>query len=124
MAVQVLGGVGFGAQMVPNQVLGAGGDLPPGLEGALLCCLSVLEDGSNVSAIRYLIRRIEKRMPGASVVICLWHADRDSLTLSELRADEHGKHVVLSASELLAYTQTLVTRISRAAPVPVEGSVA
>jgi predicted PurR-regulated permease PerM len=124
MAVQVLGGAGFGALMVPNQVLGASGDLPPGVEGTLLCCLSVLEDGSNVSGIRYLVRRIEKRMPGAVVVICLWHAERDSPTLTELRADEHGKHVVLSAGELLAYTQTLVTRISRAAPIPVEGNVA
>ena len=124
MAVQVLGAAGFGSLMVPNQVLGANGDLPPGLEQTLLCCLSVLEDGSNVSGIRYLVRRIEKRMPGAVVVICLWHADRDSPTLTDLRADEHGKHVVLSAGELLAYTQTLVTRISRAAPVALEGTVA
>ena len=127
MAAQVLGGAGFGAQVVQNQTLGAGGDLAPGLEHTMLCCLSVLEEGSNVSGIRYLVRRIEKRMPSAVVVICLWHADRDSSILSDLRADERGKHIVLSAGELLAYTQTLVTRISRAGhptPVAAEGSAA
>ena len=114
MAVQALSGDGFGAQMVPNQALGTAAESTPGAPPALLCCLSVLEEGSSVSGIRYLVRRIEKRIPEAVIVICLWHAERDSPILAELRADERGKHVVLSAGELLAYTQTLVTRITRA----------
>ena len=112
MATQVLGSAGFGAHLVPNQTLGGAGDPA---SNTLLCCLSVLEEGSTVSGIRYLIRRIEKRMPGAVVVICLWHAERDSAVLAELRSDERGKHVVLSMGELLAYTQTLVSRMTRAA---------
>ena len=110
MAIQVLGGAGFGAQVMPNQVLGATGDGPAPAGQTLLCCLSVLEEGSSVPGIRYLIRRIEKRLPGAAVVVCLWHAERDSAVLTELRTDEHGKHVVLSLGELLAYTQTLISR--------------
>ena len=114
MAAQALGGAGFGAQMVANQSLGmaAEGASP---RRTLLCCLSVLEEGSSVSGIRYLIRRIEKRMPGTMVVICLWHAERDSVVLAELRNEEGGKHVVLSLGELIAYAHTLVGRISRAA---------
>ena len=111
MAVQVLGTAGFGAQVLPNQALGTTGDGPALTGRTLLCCLSVLEEGSSVPGIRYLIRRIEKRMPGAAVVVCLWHAERDSAVLTELRSDERGKHVVLSLGELLAYTQTLVSRI-------------
>ena len=112
MAAQVLGMVQFGATVLPNQALGAAGP-DTAATPALLCCLSVLEQGSSVSGVRYLVRRIEKRIPGAVIVICLWHADRDSPVLAELRSDDKGKHVVLSLSELLAYAQTLVTRISR-----------
>ena len=117
MAVQVLVRNGFGAAAMANQTLGpTPADAPGG--STRLCCLSVLEEGSSVSGIRYLIRRIEKRMPGAVIVVCLWHAERDSPVLAELRSDdERGKHVVLSMGELLAYVQTLVTRTTRAGDV-------
>ena len=117
MAVQVLGTAGFGAQVMPNQTLGTTGDGQAVTGQPLLCCLSVLEEGSSVPGIRYLVRRIEKRMPGAVVVICLWHAERDSPVLTDLRTDERGKHVVLSLGELLAYTQTLITRIQLAGDI-------
>ena len=116
MAVQVLGRSGFGAIAMSNQTLGSttGTETPA---RPRLCCLSVLEEGSSVSGIRYLIRRIEKRMPSAVIVICLWHAERDSAVLTDLRSDERGKHVVLSMGELLAYTHTLVTRTTRAGEI-------
>ena len=113
MAAQVLAATGLGASMVPNQALGQSGDVPPELGGCRLCCLSVLEEGSSVSGIRYLTRRIAKRLPYAAVVICLWHAERDSEVLAELRADQNGHHIVLSVGELQAYTQTLDTRTRR-----------
>ncbi len=113
MAVQVLRAAGFGVVQQPNLVLGTAGpelDRPP-----LLCCLSVLEEGSSVSGIRYFIRRMQKRMPDATIVVCLWHAERNSPALAELRSDTRGEHLIVSAGELLAFTQALATRRT---PVP------
>ena len=109
MAVQVLSSAGFGARMEPNVVLGAtnGG---AELASARLCCLSVLEEGSSVSSVRYFIRRIQKRMPGAAIVVCLWHAERTSPLLAELRSSGQNEHLVLSAGELLAFAQALSAR--------------
>ena len=53
-------------------------------------------------------------MPGATVVIGLWHADRDSALLSTLRASGGDEHVVLSIGELIALCQAMAAR----QPVP------
>ncbi len=108
MAVQALCGAGFGARLHPNMALGGTG----GEDFALtrLCCLSVLEEGSSVSGIRYFIRRIQKRMPGAVIVVCLWHADRDSALLTALRSEGDNEHLVLSIGELIAFARALAAR--------------
>ena len=63
MAVQALQAAGFGAETHSNIALGASTEAALG--GTRLCCLSVLEDGSSVPAIRYFIRRIQKRPLGS-----------------------------------------------------------
>ena len=62
MAIRALGEAGFRARLEPNVVLGASN--PVDLSGARLCCLSILEEGSGVSGIRYFVRRIRKRDAG------------------------------------------------------------
>ena len=49
-------------------------------------------------------------MPGATVVIGLWHADRDSALLSSLRTGGGDEHVVLSIGELIAFCQAMAAR--------------
>lgn len=110
MAVNALRDAGFGARSEPNLVLNARDDMPTHLAKVRLCCLSILEEGSNAAAIRYFIRRVQKQMPGAFVVIGLWHADRDSPLLSTLRAGTGDEHVVLSIGELIALCQAMAAR--------------
>ena len=110
MAVQALGKAGFGARMDPNLVLGSPQALPVSALGVRLCCLSILEEGSTVSAIRYLIKRVRKQMPDAAIVVGLWHADRRSALLPALRAEGTDEHLVLSLGELLALCQALAAR--------------
>lgn len=105
MAVRALEGAGFAARLEANAVLGASSATD--LAGVRLCCLSILEEGSSVSGIRYFVSRIRKRMPDAAIVIGLWHADRDSAVLSALRAEGTDEHLVLSVGELLAFVRTL-----------------
>jgi predicted PurR-regulated permease PerM len=111
MAVQVLRGAGFGAAIETNLILGSGGTaapLDPGL--VRMCCLSVIEEGSTASGIRYFIRRMQKTMPGAKLVVCLWHVPGDSALLADLRSTGTEEHLVLSIGELLALAQALAAR--------------
>jgi predicted PurR-regulated permease PerM len=110
MAVQVLAAAGFGARLEPNMVLGSAGEMPAALAVARLCCLSAIEDGNTASGIRYFIRRMQKRMPGAVVVVCLWHAGAGSRLLAELRASGREEHLVLSIGELVALAHALAAR--------------
>ena len=111
MAVQALNKAGFGARPESNLALGSPQAMSRGMSGARLCCLSILEQGSTVSAIRYFIKRVQKQMPETAIVVCLWHADRDSALLAALRAAEGAnEHLVLSIGELLAFCHALAAR--------------
>lgn len=116
MAVQVLQDAGFAARSESNAILGAGRDEPAQLGTARLCCLSVLEQGSSASGIRYLLRRIQRRMPNAAIVVCLWHAGGTSPLLGALRAEGSEENIVLSLGELVALARAISAR--RPQPVP------
>ena len=115
-AVQAMTRAGFGARQEPNAVLAPSSDVD--LSAVRLCCLSVLEQGSTVASIRYFVRRSQKRMPGATIVVGLWHAGRDSALLTALRQEGGQEHLVLSLGELIAFTKTLSVRAPAADTAP------
>jgi predicted PurR-regulated permease PerM len=115
MAMQVLQGAGFGARCDTNLILGARQAAPETLAHVRLVCLSVLEQGSSPSAIRYLLRRIARQMPNAVAVVGLWHADGESPTLAALRAEGTQEMIVLSLGELAALTKAVSARRARLA---------
>ncbi len=110
MAMQVLQGAGFGARQETNLVLGAGHAAKVDLGAVRLCCLSVLDQGSSPSGLQYLLRRIQRRMPGAVVVVGLWHAAGDSALLAALRAEGSAETIVLSLGELVALARAVSAR--------------
>ena len=115
MAAQALNGAKFAAEIVPNAVLGAGRQKQDHSAHTKLCVLSILEQGSTVSGVQYFIRRVQKQMPNATIVVGLWHADRTSPLLAALRADGEEEHLVLSIGELLAFCRALAARLPQAA---------
>ena len=117
MAMHVLQGAGFGARQESNLVLGAGHAATVDLGAVRLCCLSVLDQGSSPSGLQYLLRRIQRRMPGAVVVVGLWHAVGDSALLAALRAEGSAETIVLSLGELVALARAVSAR-EPAAAVP------
>ena len=127
MAMQVLRGAGFGVETVSNLVLGGGKEQGEDFSATRLACLSVFEQGSNPSGVRYLLRRMQRQMPNASIVICLWHAAGDSEMLATLRAESSTgaaeETIVLSLGELLAMARAISARAPRAveAAVAAEG---
>ncbi len=58
---------------------------------ARLCCLSVLEEGSTVSGIRYFMRRMQKQMPEARSSSASGMPPADSPLLADLRSDRAGR---------------------------------
>lgn len=106
MAAQALRHDGFGAALMSNAALEAGEDprLDPGR--VRLCCLSVLEEGSSAAAVRYFLRRLRRRLPGARVVVAVWHAPAGSSMLAELREQGGGAEtIVTSLREVVAFCQ-------------------
>ncbi len=120
MAMQVLQGAGFGASCRSNLVLGTRNAETDSLGQARLCCLSVLEQGSSPSAVRYLLRRVAKQMPDAAIVVCLWHAAGSSPMLAALRSEGSEETIVLSLGELVALTRAICAR--RTAPARIEAA--
>ncbi len=118
MAMQVLQSAGFGACRQSNLVLGAGRDTDLTLTSARLCCLSVLDQGSSPSSIRYLLRRIQRQMPHAAIVVCLWQAAGSSSMLGALRAQGEEETIVLSVGELIALTRAISARRPQLADNP------
>jgi predicted PurR-regulated permease PerM len=104
IAAQGLAHEGFGAQPVPTTALEGAPD--PRLDPARvrLCCLAVLEEGSSAAAVRYFLRRLQRRLPGVPVVVALWHAPAGSAMLAELRQEGGGAAtLVTSLSEVAAF---------------------
>ena len=122
MARHVLRDAGFGARQDTNLVLGASQADPAQFAHARLCCLSVLDQGSSASGIRYLLKRIQRQMPGAAVVVCLWHADGGSPLLAALRSEGSEETIVLSLGEMVALARAVSAR--RPATVPADGNAA
>jgi len=103
MTAQVLRSFGFGARVEPNAVLGGSRKSQTDLSGAKLCCLSVLDGGSTVSGVQYLLSRMRRAMPHALVVLGLWHGNRDRTLLPSLREAGVEETVVTSIQEILAF---------------------
>ncbi len=104
MAVQTLREIGFGAIVSPSSVLDKAQD---GAVRPRLCCLSVMAESASFATIRFFVLRMQNKLPDSEVVVCLWGADGGSSLLAELRQGGLSAHVILSISELLAYTKAI-----------------
>ena len=111
MAAQTLGGAGFGVVQTSNAAVSTRNPSDAGSFGEVsMACLSVLDKGSTASGIRFLLRRIRRQMPGAVLVVCLWHAETVSPLLQALRAEGEDETIVLSLGELVALARALSAR--------------
>jgi len=99
MAAQALQADGIGTLVLAEGAAPAEGIAP------WLCCLSALEEGNTADGVRYLVRRLQRQMPEARVVVGLWQAQADSPLLAELRQDATGETIVTSLSELAALSR-------------------
>jgi len=123
MAAQTLREAAFGAQFAPNEVLDAATTPDFDVASIKLCCLSAMEDGAAAAGIQFFVRRIQRKLPGAIVVIALWQAAGDSPVLAALRAEGRDEHMVLSIGELMAFVKAVSAQREQGAAPETEPAV-
>ena len=115
MTVQTFRTEGFGARTVANADLGSVAAANDSL--TRLCCICALDGGSSATSIRLFIRRLQRRMPHAAIVVCLWQVTENSSMLATLRSEGSEEFIVLSLGELIALARVTVSRSARSQPL-------
>jgi predicted PurR-regulated permease PerM len=82
MIAQLLGKQGLGARVEGADAVATMNILRLETSGVALVCLSYLDD-SSVAHMRYTVRRLRRRLPGAQVLLACWKADVDPATLRD-----------------------------------------
>jgi predicted PurR-regulated permease PerM len=86
MLAQLLQKHGLGARVVPNDAVSRTRVDNLDVQGAAMVCISYLEISGSPSHLRYLLRRLKQRIPGAPILVGLWPAEDAVLKDERLRA--------------------------------------
>lgn len=96
MLAQLLGKHGLGARTVPHEAASREGIAALDVEEVAMICVSYLEISGNPSHLRYLLRRLRRRAPDASILVGLWPAEDEVLQDQRLRAVIGADHYASS----------------------------
>ncbi|MBL6457722.1 AI-2E family transporter [Belnapia sp. T6] len=80
MLAQLLQKHGLGAHVVPHEAVSRGRIDSFDTAGAAMVCISYLEISGSPAHLRYLLRRLRQRLPGAPILVGLWPAEEAVLT--------------------------------------------
>ncbi len=86
MLVQLLGKHGLQARVVSQDAASRGRIASLDVSGVAMVCVSYIEASGSPSPLRYMMRRLRQRLPGAPILVGLWHADGALLGDERLRA--------------------------------------
>ncbi len=126
MLAQLLGKHGMRARVVSQDAASRAHIASLDVEGVAMVCVSYLEASGSPSPLRYLMRRLRQRIPGASILVGLWQADAVLLEDERLRAAVGADHYVTALRDAVNACLAAVQAASEtahvgaaAAPVPV-----
>jgi hypothetical protein len=91
------------------------------VEGVAMVCVSYLEASGSPSPLRYLMRRLRQRLPGAPILAGLWQADAAVLADERLRAAVGADHYVTTLRDTVNACLAAVQAASEAAHVTAGG---
>ena len=94
MLAQLLAKHGLRARVVSQEAVARGAIASLDVAGVAMVCVSYLEASGSPSMLRYLMRRLRARAPGATTLVGLWQADPATLTDERLRAAVGADHYV------------------------------
>ena len=99
MLVQLLGKHGLQARVANQDAVSRGRIASLDVDGVAMVCVSFIEASGSPSPLRYMMRRLRQRLPGAPILVGLWHADAELLGDERLRAMVGADHYVTSLRE-------------------------
>ena len=92
---------GIAAEAKPADALSTTNIFRLETEGVAAVCLIYLDVGA-VSHMRYAVRRLRRKLPTATIILCCWAEDIDQQTLEQLRSGTKVDLAVASPGEALA----------------------
>ncbi len=96
MLVQLLAMHGLKARVVSHDAVSRARIMSLDVAGVAMVCVSYLEASGSPSPLRYMMRRLRQRLPGAPILVGLWQADAETLGDERLRAMVGADHYVTS----------------------------
>ena len=94
---------------LPADTLSSDASRFPLLKDASVACLSSVSTNSPARA-RYLVRRIRRRAPRASVIVCFWGSAERATPADEIRAATSADAVAFSLRDVIAQIDLLVMK--------------
>ena len=119
MLAQLLNKHGLGARVVSQAASARGHIEALDVSGAAMVCVSYLETSGSPSALRYLMRRLQKRLPGVPVLVGLWGADASVQSDERLQAATGADHYVTTLAEAVAAAVAAAEATVGTGPAPV-----
>jgi hypothetical protein len=99
MLAQLLSKHGLNSRVVSYDGVARSSIAQLDVEGVAMVCVSYLDISGNPAHLRYLLRRLRKRIPGAPMLVGLWPADDAILTDAVLRREVGADYYVTSLRE-------------------------
>jgi len=96
MLVQLLAKHGLQARVVSHDAVSRARAMSLDVAGVAMVCVSYLEASGSPAPLRYMMRRLRQRLPGAPILVGLWQADAAVLGDERLRAMVGADHYVTS----------------------------
>ncbi len=122
MLAQLLGKHGLRARVVSHEAVSRTNIMSLDVDGAAMVCVSYLEASGSPSPLRYLMRRLRQRVPGAPVLVGLWQADAALLADERLRATVGADHYVTTLRDAVGACLAAVHAATAAAKLTATAS--
>ncbi len=99
MLAQLLRKHGLGARALPHEAASRAGIRELDVDGVAMVCVSYLDIAGNPAHLRYLLKRLRPKLPGAPLLVGLWPAEEAVLKDASLRAEIGAAYCVASLRE-------------------------
>ena len=85
-----------------------------------MVCISYLDISGTPSHLRYLIRRMRRKLPHAPILVGLWPSDDEVLKEARVRAIIGADYYVTSLREAVSYCVEAAHKAARQAEVSIQ----
>ena len=103
MLAQLLGKHGLGARIVPYEAASRETVASLDVSGITIVCISYLDISGTPSHLRYLIRRLRRKLPHVPILVGLWPTEDEVLKEARVRAIIGADYCSTSLREAVSY---------------------